>query len=179
MKCPARLIRDLNKDEDNQFTVTKAHTHSGDGTIVGRAVAMKTLKRKAEESLDRGRNVISKLNENVSVTVAASLPKSKSMVQTIRRVRVNNDIPAAPTTLIDLIIPENMKNIGDVPFLLYDSGPSANRILIFSTQRNLELLRRAKVLAMDGTFDIVPPLFSQLYTLQGNFFLKCNSSARK
>lgn len=168
MKCPGRLIRDLQKEDGNQLIMSKNHTHAGNGILVGKAVSMQTLKRKAEESVDdRGRNVIAKLNENLSVSVAAALPKTKSMAQTIRRVRVNKDIPPAPTSLDDLVIPESLKSIKDEKFLLYDSGPGPNRILIFSTQRNLEMLRRVDVLLMDGTFDIVPPLFSQLYTVQG------------
>lgn len=169
MNCPARLIRDLNREEGSQLTVTKDHSHSANGIAVGRAVAMKTLKRKAKETLDRGRNVIAKVNNNLPVSIAAALPKMKSMSQTVRRVRVNNEIPAAPTSLEDLVIPETLKSIKDVKFLLYDFGPGPNRILIFTTERNLELLRRVDVLSMDGTHDIVPPLFSQLYTLQGIF----------
>lgn len=129
---------------------------------------MRTLKRKSEESLDRGRNVIAKLNNNMPVSVAAALPKIKSMAQTVCRVRSMKDIPLAPTSLKDLVIPDNLSHIKNVQFLLYDSCAEAgpNRILIFSSERNLETLRRADVLSMDGTFDIVPPLFSQLYTLQ-------------
>lgn len=95
------------------------------------------------------------------------LPKMKSMSQTIRRVRVNKEMPPAPTSLNDMVIPDNLNNIDNVKFLLHDSGAGPNRFLIYSTPRNLALLRRADVLAMDGTFDIVPPLFSQLYTMQG------------
>ncbi|KAG4076864.1 hypothetical protein HA402_006574 [Bradysia odoriphaga] len=167
LKCPARMIRDLNQDVENQFNVTKEHTHSGNGVAVGKAVAMRTLKRKAEDSLDRGRNVIAKLNENLPVSVAAALPKMKSLSQAVRRARVNKEMPLAPANLNDLVIPDNLKTIKDVRFLLYDSGPSPNRILIYSTERNLQMLRKSDVLSMDGTFDIVPPLFSQLYTMQG------------
>lgn len=149
--------------------MSKTHTHAGNGILVAMAESMRTLKRKAEESVDeRGRNVIAKLNENLPVAVAAALPKTKSMAQTIRRRRVIQNIPPARTSLADSVIPDNLKNIGDdVKFLLYDSGPGSNRILIFSAKRNLELLRCVDVLLMDGTFDIVPPLFSQLYTVQG------------
>lgn len=168
LKCPARLIRDVNNQGDNQFKITKEHIHIGNAVVVGKAVAMQTMKRKAEESLDRGRNVIAKLNENLPVSVAAALPKTKSLSQAIRRRRTNKNIPTAPTSLMDLIIPDDLQNIGDVRFLLYDSGPGEGRILIFSTDRNLQLLKRADVLSMDGTFDIVPPLFTQLYTMQGS-----------
>ena len=43
-----------------------------------------------------------------------------------------------PTSLLDLVIPDNYSNIENEPFLLYDSGQVLDRILIFSTKRNLE-----------------------------------------
>lgn len=137
LKCLGRLIRDLNKEDVNQLNVTKIYTHAGNGVVVGKALTIQTLKRKAEESVDNhGRNVIAKLNENLPVSVAAALPKIKSTSQAIRRARVNKDIPPAPTTLIDMVIPDHLKNTDDVKFLLYDSGAGPNRILIYSTPRN-------------------------------------------
>lgn len=43
----------------NQMKVTKILTHAGNGVVVGKAVCIQTLKRKAEESEDcHGRNVL-------------------------------------------------------------------------------------------------------------------------
>lgn len=168
MKCPGRLIRYLNQPEENQIKVTKEHIHIGDGRVLGKATAMTTMKRKSEESLDSGRTVVAKLNENMDVATAASMPSTKSMLQTVRRKRANCDLPRNPTSLLDLEIPERFKVINGNLFLMYDSGPGPNRILMYSTAENLELLRRADVMAIDGTFEIVPPLFEQLYTIQGN-----------
>lgn len=167
MKCPGRLIRYLNAPEANQIKVTKEHTHIGDGRMLGKATAMITLKRKSTESIDRGRTVVAKLNENMDVATAASLPSTKSMMQTVRREREDSDLPKNPKSLHDLEIPESFKTINGKLFLLHDSGPGPNRILMYSTAENLELLKRADVMAIDGTFDIVPPLFEQLYTVQG------------
>lgn len=77
-----------------------------------------------------------------------------------------------PNSLNDLVIPEDLQQINNELFLLHDSGPGPQRILIFSTKRNLEYLRRAEVVSMDGTFEIVPPLFEQLYTMQGDISIK-------
>src|SRR5262249_6761109 len=52
-------------------------------------------------------------------------------------------------------------------FLFHDSGPGPNRILIFSTERNPDLLSRSQHWYADGTFKTVPPLFEQLYTIHG------------
>lgn len=50
-------------------------------------------------------------------------------------------------------------------FLLSDSGPTDNRIVVFSTSRNLELLVDSEVWFADDTFKHVPLLFHQLHTI--------------
>ena len=49
-------------------------------------------------------------------------------------------------------------------FLLIDDR-SPDRILGFSTTEGVEILCRASTIDMDGTFKVVPAIFSQLYTL--------------
>src|ERR1700733_10820693 len=51
-------------------------------------------------------------------------------------------------------------------FLLHDSGNvDPNRILIFGTDRTMNLLQQSPHWFMDGTFKSVPELFFQLYTI--------------
>ncbi|RNA32248.1 hypothetical protein BpHYR1_049995 [Brachionus plicatilis] len=51
-------------------------------------------------------------------------------------------------------------------FFYHDSGPSdEKRILIITTEDNLRLLEKHRVYFYDGTFDISPVLFTQLYTI--------------
>lgn len=57
--------------------------------------------------------------------------------------------------------------------MLFDSGPEENRILIFSTRRNLQYLSQSLHWYADGTFKTVPLLFHQLYTVH---WLKENAS---
>ncbi|KAK4884083.1 hypothetical protein RN001_000354 [Aquatica leii] len=59
-------------------------------------------------------------------------------------------------------------------FLLYDNGvANDNKILIFGTQKNLELLGSSDHWYAAGTFNTTPPLFSQVYTIQGVKFNNC------
>jgi len=50
-------------------------------------------------------------------------------------------------------------------YLLDDSGPSENRILIFGRPRSLEILHFSKVWYCDGTFKVAPTLFAQVYVI--------------
>ncbi|KAK4872010.1 hypothetical protein RN001_016134 [Aquatica leii] len=48
---------------------------------------------------------------------------------------------------------------------MYDSGPADDRLLIFCTRKNLQVLARTANWYADGTFKTVPHFFHQLYTL--------------
>ena len=56
-------------------------------------------------------------------------------------------------------------------FLLFDSGREngQNRFLIFSTRRNIEILARSNHWAMDGTFDVAPALFTEVYSVHADY----------
>jgi hypothetical protein len=97
------------------------------------------------------------------------LPSTSSIKRTIQRTRQREGrAPPTPTNLRDLVIPDEFtKLLSGERFLLFDSGPSDDRILIFSTQRNLQLLVRCQHWYADGTFKCAPPLFNQLYTIHG------------
>lgn len=97
------------------------------------------------------------------------MPSTSSIKRTIQRTRQREGrAPPTPTNLRDLVIPDEFtKLLSGERFLLFDSGPSDDRILIFSTQRNLQLLVRCQHWYADGTFKCAPPLFNQLYTIHG------------
>lgn len=167
MKCSGRLIRYLNKPVPEQFKVSKSHTHVGDARIVGVAVAIDNLKRKAEDQSMYGRNVIARISVNMDAATAATLPPTKLLLQTIRRKRNDTTDEKIADNLVDLVVPRRFTTLNNEQFLLHDSGPGNDRFLIFSTEQNLKYLSSAEVVLMDGTFDIVPPMFEQLYTMQG------------
>ena len=63
-----------------------------------------------------------------------------------------------PTNLQDLILPESLNRLDDgTNFLLHDSvNEVGSRIIIFPTQKNLDLFARCKKLMSDGTFSTAP-----------------------
>lgn len=67
---------------------------------------------------------------------------------------------------MDFEIPTDFQSTLDgKKFLLYDNYDSKNRILIFSTTKNLELMVKCHHWLADGTFSTVPARFTQLYTI--------------
>ena len=151
------------------------HTHPGDAAKVEVLNAMTILRNRATNTQDQTARVVAVATDNLTQAAQGALPRLDHMKRTVRRKRVANDAaPANPATLADLEIPLEYTQYEKEPglfedFLLYDSGaPSgANRMLIFSTERNMDLLSRSSEWFMDGTFDVSPPLFAQIYSIHG------------
>ena len=66
-----------------------------------------------------------------------------------------------------MIDQEYGKTIKGEDFLLYDHNEADSRILIFATAESLRFLANCAEWYLDGTFQIAPKLFKQLYTIHG------------
>ena len=103
--------------------------------------------------------------QTVNEGIATKLPKLDSLKRTIQRQRIQT-APVKPTTLEQLIIPEEFMRTSKAElFLLHDSGPEIQRILIFATQKNLDMMHFSRVWLADGTFKTAPLLFTQVYVI--------------
>lgn len=91
--------------------------------------------------------------------VLARLPSRENMKKQIRRER-RKHLPPNPKSLDELgDLPEQYgRTFSGDNFLLYDSrayGDLPNgRVLVFSTRRNIEILRECDVWSVDGTFRV-------------------------
>ncbi|XP_068211896.1 uncharacterized protein, partial [Palaemon carinicauda] len=164
-KCSARAIT----IDDNIEKESGDHNHAGDGAKVEAARVQEKVREDALNSRDTPHYIVSCASMGVSGAVALKLPSISNIKRNIRNIRAKkNYVPALPDCQEDLIIPEDFTKThkGEL-FLMYDSGPTNDRILIFSTQRNLDLLARSENWFADGTFKTVPSIFFQLYTIHG------------
>ena len=121
---------------------TNIHLHAPDAQAVNYCEVKAGMKRKAMQSQDTSHQIVGEELQMVSEGTAAKLPKLDSLKRTIQRERVRHlAAPVQPTTLEQLNLPEEYtRTFKGEQFLLYDSGPETQRILIFGTQRNLEML---------------------------------------
>ena len=95
--------------------------------------------------------------------VASSIPVYQGVRSGLYRHRARA-IARLPRSKAEIDIPQHLKTtVNGEPFLL-EATPE-NDILIFCTPSNLRELCMADVIAMDGTFDAVPALYMQLFTL--------------
>ena len=71
-------------------------------------------------------------------------------------------------SLLELSISSNYRiTHSNDPFLLFDSDDGSDRIIIFSTLRNIQLLSNTSNWYADGTFKTALPLFNQVYSIHG------------
>ncbi|XP_068218549.1 uncharacterized protein [Palaemon carinicauda] len=161
---------DPHQEYSNVIKKINEHTHSASTASVQVAKVKVNLKRCAEKSQEVPSVLINDRISGVPLSVQASLPTLDSMKKIIRRKR--NDIslaPDNPTDLLQLAIPTAYKmykpdNLSEERFLLADSGPESNRIIIFGRESWVHYLVESTWF-VDGTFNIAPILFSQVYCI--------------
>ena len=146
---------------------TNEHLHAPDEQAVSCCEVKVGMKRKARDTKDSSHQIVGETLQTVSEGTSAKLPKLDSLKRTIQRQRVRlQAAPVQPTSLEQLTLPEEYKRTSKGErFLLYDSGPETQRILIFGTQRNPEMLEQSTVWMADGTFKTAPALFTQVYVI--------------
>lgn len=165
-KCPCRLIK-----KGENYSIRGVHIHPGNAVARPRTEVLSTLKEKAKTDRSKASVLIGSVVGTVNSQVAVSLPPNSQLSRTCNRVR-NKD---------NIVIPKNVKRIeisnqytvtkkGEC-FLLFDNGSEDDRLLIFGTRDNLRVLKNCSNIYCDGTFDITPPGFDQLYSVHGNYLL--------
>ena len=129
------------------------------------------IKRSASETQVGTHSIIANSSSLLEEASAVKLPKLNSLKQTVRRERKRvANVPPEPSSLSSLEFPNiYMRTDKGLRFLLYDSGlDSGNqRIVVFGTDSNIQILNTSSVWLADGTFKCVPNLFYQLYVIHG------------
>ena len=134
--------------------------HSVREVIEARTKMNTTAKQTVRTTHDIVADGVAKLSDH-GIT---SLPSLQNLKRTVQRIRQNPfSLPAARDSLV--IDPLFIKTNRNRTFLKFDSGSIDQRILIFSTNKQLKMLQNANYIYLEGTFKVVPELYFQLYTV--------------
>ena len=161
--CKARIFT---KDSDIVRRCNE-HLHGPDEEIITGYETKSGIKRRAEVTQDCTHQIVGESLLTVSEGTAAKLPKLNSLKRSIQRQRQRVlAAPTQPPSLFELEIPMDYRSTakGEM-FLLYDSGPESERILIFGTGKNIDMLKCSQHWLADGTFKTAPILFQQVYVI--------------
>lgn len=161
--CKARIIIANNKIVKSNIK----HNHEAAPIKVKKQEVMEEIKAKAKSTHGSTSKILSESLSNVPDNIMPVLPTVNSMKRSIRRAR-GEEIADMNVPLCDYVVPEKYQTLNDGErFLLYDSGGDTDRIMIFSTKKNLRILSKCKTWLGDGTFDLCPDDMYQIYTLHG------------
>lgn len=140
---------------------------------------MEIAKKAAKETNQTTRELYADAVAGASEDVIAQMPKAQSFGKSMRDQR-KGSYPKAPKSIIELEMP-HIKTLDGADFLMFDSGPNTNRIIIFATQESMDFMSTCETLYMDGTVSSGPTLFDQIYVVHGenlNIFGKKYVSCR-
>lgn len=160
-KCKGRVI-----DKGNAFIKKGDHNHPGRPEKLEVRKALNEIKNLASTSAQTPQTIISQATRNLSERGLSLVPSVSCMKRTIRNVRSKDaNHPGLPTSRQDLTLPADYCTTENgVRFLQYDSK-GEDRFLIFMTPRCMQYLSEAETWFMDGTFQTVPSIFYQLFTI--------------
>ena len=168
-ECKAKIR--LNEDL-SVVSCLHEHTHAAD-LVHGEVLKIRaSIKRKAENTEETPQQILCQELQQLGEEAAVQMTPIRHVRRTIRRVKQKkNAVHPLPTDRAFEIPEEYSRLVDGENFLLYDSGcDDPNRILIFGTDRMMNVLKESDHWFMDGTFKVVPELFFQLYTVQALLF---------
>jgi len=128
----------------------------------------KAIKRRAVDTLEPPINIINQELRVANIAVPDQIANKDTLRKMVQRARNdNNTVPAVPR---DLIEPDKYQSYqpasgADERFLLIDTSPALNRILVFGREHDRTCAGEMKTVYGDGTFKTAPPLFTQIYVI--------------
>ena len=154
--------------KEGQIHVVSPHSHAPDPAKNEAYKVIAAVREQAQSTNDRPQQILGNALRAIPDAVAADLPTLGTIRRNIRRQRraVGGVLPVpASRAALPHPLPQEYTttNAGD-PFLRYDSGDQ-DRILIFATDERLALLENNVHWFIDGTFDAVPLIYTQLFTI--------------
>ena len=113
------------------------------------------IRKKAKNSHDKSRLIIQEARFKLSSEAAAIIPQYTSSQRSIQRIRKDKNVPKEPITFADIVIPLKFQvTASNQQFLLYDNNDHNNRLLIFASKEQLDLLNQCEAWHCDGTFAV-------------------------
>ena len=118
------------------------------------------IKSRAADSEESSSTILHTLIRSFPLDAAGQLPKTETLLRTIRRQR------QADPTDPDQLMPDRLKltDRGE-SFVLHED----ESLIVFTTASNLSILKSCKHWFADGTFKVCPDEFYQMFTLHGLF----------
>ncbi|CAF0928710.1 unnamed protein product [Adineta ricciae] len=110
--------------------------------------------------------IITNCYKSMSDSSIARLPVRENIKRRIRILRQNNQLVKEPNDPKFLSVPNELTlTHRKERFLCSDTGPGHDRILIFASPEQLQILQSSEEFLVDGTFKVVPEIFYELFII--------------
>ena len=164
-KCKARIntLNDIVIKPMHITQLTNDHTHAPSQERIEMLRTYSKIKSMATNSEQSTRAILSTSLETMHPSVVNTFPKLESVKRIIRVYKsAGIETCGHPESAAGIIIPDKYKTTlkGD-PFLLFDSGfGDEQRMILYATPKFLSILSKSNNWFCDGTFKVIPELFS-------------------
>ncbi|CAF0954419.1 unnamed protein product [Adineta steineri] len=163
-KCRGRLHTDLNSIFDK--TVGKHENHVGNQRSGLIRVYYERLREESLKNQTNPHNILTQANIGVRDEVRVQLTHNDNLKRNVRRWREETSTAAIPLDINFPVIPDKYyRTTRDTLFLRNDTGPNSDRMLIFFTDEQRDIMENATDFFIDGTFKVVPEIFFQLFVI--------------
>lgn len=166
LHCKVRVVtRKINdKHEIVKFSENHSHEPFAHEKVV--AEANNFIKNKAKHSDCVPSIIIRDSIVNATSESRVYLPSKKAQRMKIYRTRSNNI--KEPNNIKDINVPENLRFVEGELFILSEEEFDDEKIILMGTISSLKLLSESSCWIMDGTFDVVPTIMRQLFSIHGS-----------
>lgn len=167
-KCFARMHTTDSYVDPQLIRETGTHTHEPNPMKCEIRKVMNVIKDSAISTTVSPNQLIATHTTALSSASKGMVPLKQNIARTIRNVRsVAAGSLRVPHRREDIDLPQSFTILHNENFLLFDSGPTADRIMVFSTHENLRFLGTCEIWMVDGTFKSSPTLFDQIFIIHG------------
>lgn len=145
------------------------HNHDDKSSEIEVKIKINEMKTMAIGTLNSPSDIISSSLIGLNENERALLPSNSATKKMIQRARSGVlNIPPDPKgiDLFDILGNYTLTSNGEL-FLLEDTGRNLNRVLVFATSSNLQILKSCKHWMADGTFSKCPRYFTQIWSIHG------------
>lgn len=164
--CKGKLHTDSNR---RNATERGSHNHLPNNGDIAATVALDSMKLRAKaEALPIP--VIYKQESARSAAAASATSSSNPNIPSFQSIKTQlycarrRKFPTLPKSVQELSIPEHLRNTKNGEAFLLGSNTEKG-FIVFATEDNLRRLCSNQEHYMDGTFDVAPPIFKQLFTI--------------
>ena len=172
-KCNARCSTPVDDHTKILRDGTSKHTHAPEKAEIGAKKAVQRMKRRAEQHPNEppDRILAMEIQDEHDKEVLANLPETENLRRYVNRTQ-NRLRPRNPQNLaeVEIVDPYKDKTRAGDKFLFYDSGIGGeDRVIIFTTEKNIKRLCESPSIFSNGTFKSAPNMFTQMFTLRGRY----------